>query len=195
MTMTTTITSDASVTTAGPSTDEQIGHLKGLLDPRLRRLSDPLAQILIHAGGQFQEMFDSGLDSLLGKLVVEAAIVDGKFDYKYVSLPIEKFPLTEEPLDGVEELHFNQVLTTRQILANIDGKSQKCASPLTALRYAAKFPGKQLEYVLAVIFEIDGQPQHLILDRQRSERSVHVSQDYLDGNWNERCRFLVVAAK
>ncbi len=190
--MTATITPDASVTT-GLSNDGQVGHLKGLLDPRLRRLSFSSAQILIHAGDQLQEMFDSALDSLLGKLVVEAAMAEGKFDYKYVNLPTEKFPLTEEPLDGVQEMHFNEVLTTRQILAKVKAAKKKCASPLTALRWAAKFPKKQLDYPLAVIFEIDGQLWYLLLDRNGGERNLGVNRDGLGGKWDEFCRFLVVA--
>lgn len=188
--MTTTITSEASAT--GPATDDQVGHLKGLIDPRLRRLSNPSAQIIIRAGGKFQERFNQMIDQLLAELVVQAAIDEALFDYKYVDLPVEQFPLTEEPVDSIEELHFNERLTTRQILANIDAKGKKSGSPLTALRYAIKHLKKQLDYPMAVIFEIDGQLWYLILYGIGSGRGLNVRRCSLDGYWYESYRFLVV---
>lgn len=188
--MTTTITSQASV--AGPATDDQIGHLKGLLDPRLRRLRNPHAQALIRAGGQFQSSFNAMLDNLLGKLVVQKAIDEVGFAYKYVNLPLEQFPVTEEPVDSVKELHTNEYLTTREVLARVKGASKKFASPLTALKYAARYPGKQLECPLAVIFEIDGQLWYLVLYRDGDERYLDVRRYGLDDGWHEYYRFLVV---
>lgn len=191
--MTTTITPDASATIlTGPATDDQIGHLKGLLDPRLRRLSNPNAQVLIRNGGQFQEMFDQGIEQLLGKLVVAAAIDDGKFDYKYVDLPIDQFPLTEEPLDGVTEMHPNAYITTREVMKRVDGASKRFASPLTALRWAAKNPSIQLDHPVAVIFEINGKLWYLLLDGGGSSRDLGVDRYSLDDVWDVLCRFLVV---
>lgn len=126
-------------------------------------------------------------------LIVKTAIATGKFFHQYVKLPIEKFPLAQETLNGVKELHFDEHLTARGIKGRVHSANKRFASPLTALRYATKYPEKQLQYPLAVFFEVDNQIWCLILGNEDSERTLRVEQLDLDTDeFVNFFRFLVV---
>ncbi len=173
--------------------DEQIGQVKGLLDPILRKLTKNQIQMIIHAGGELQKMFNDGVAQLFPKLVVQEAIMDGKFDYTYVNLPIDNFPLTEEPIESVKEMHLNAYLTTRNAMARVNEEGKKFASPLTALRYVAKYPSRQLEYPMVVIFEIDGWFWGIFFGRRGSVlRGLDVDHFNFSRMWHHSFRFLVV---
>lgn len=189
MTMTqTVITSETPVEKAR---DEQIGQVKGLLDPILRKLTKDQIQMIIHAGGVLQDRFRVVLSELLGK-PVEKAIADGNFNYKAVDLPLEKFPMTEDPVESIKEVCFNEILTIRNVVERINRAGKKFASPLTALRYAAKYPGKQLHHTMLVVFEINGKFWYLLLTGSGSWRSLRVERWCLDSKWGQDCYFLVV---
>ncbi len=175
-----------------PATEEQIASLKDRLEPRFRQLSKLYANILLEAGDQLPKAFGEVLDHLLVKLVIEAAIKDAKFDYSYVDLSGGQFPLVEEDVDIVEEIHLDQYLLPRRVVAAISATGKRFASPLTALRYAARHPNNQLGYPIAVIFEVHGERWHLVLHCTGSRRKLHVYRSYLDGRLEEEYRFLVV---
>ncbi len=172
--------------------DEQIGQVKGLLDPILRKLTKDQIQAIIHAGGEFQMMFNNGLGLLLREILAEKAITDGKFDSYFIGLSLEMFPLNEEPVESVQEVCLNEWVGTRAAMMRINVAGKKFASPLTALRYATKYPEKQLCDPLAVIFEIDGDLWHLILGRDRSKRRLTIGLCGLGYEWGESFHFLVV---
>lgn len=125
---------------------------------------------------------------------IAKAIDDNHFDAKYLDLKPEQIPLVGkgEVDHEVGEVHLNQYITTREVIAKIDERGYKFADPLTALRYALKLPDRQRQYPLAVIFEINGQLWCLVLLRDGSKRRVFVNRCNLDDYWDEDYRFLVV---
>lgn len=173
-------------------TKGQIAAVQDMDEPKLRTLSKGNIQLVVHAGDLYRERYDAMVDQLLSELVVQKAIDDGKFDYKYIDLPLEQWPLIEEPADSVKEFHPNEYLKTRDVLARVESAGKKFASPLTALKYAAKYPDKQFECPMAVIFKINGQLWCLVLGRGGDERRLSVYRCSLDGGWDESYRFLVV---
>ncbi len=122
------------------------------------------------------------------------AIEGNRFDEKYLALKPEQIPIvgSGEVDHEVGEVHFNEHLINRDVIAMIDGRGYRFADPLTTLLYAIKLPDRQGQYPLAVIFEIDGQQWFMILDRGGSGRCVDVVRSGLSVVWPGTYRFLVV---
>lgn len=128
---------------------------------------------------------------------IAKALDDNRFDTKYLELRPEQIPLmgSGEVDHEVGEVHLNQYLTTREVMAKIDERGYKFADPLTALLYALKLPDRQRQHPLVILFEDStGRICYLILGGDGLERNVHGNRDSLDDRrpWRWYYRFLVV---
>lgn len=94
----------------------------------------------------------------------------------------------------VFEWHPGRVVYNRELWPNPKAAKPgyKLADFLTALKYALKLSGRQMQYPLVILFKINGQLCDLYLYRCGDLRSVRVFRGRLGGIWSERCRFLVV---
>ena len=127
------------------------------------------------------------------RITVEEAIAACKFVSEYIGLPLEKFPLTEEPVESAGEISLGEYRKTGSVIEKVDRANKKFASPLTALRYVAKYQGTCFSHhPLTVLFEVDGQLWTMLVIRMGSGRELNISQDDVEDEWREGDRFLVV---
>lgn len=134
---------------------------------------------------------------------IAQAIEAGKFDDKFVSVPLNEIPLvgTGQTIQLVREVHFNREMYNRDLPDALKDSGQqlgfkagfKFADPLTALRFAGINPDRQKKYPLGILFtSTEGQLCSLYLYGYASKRRLYVNQSDPVDLWRESVRFLAV---
>jgi hypothetical protein len=130
---------------------------------------------------------------------IAKAITENRFGSKGVHIDLAKIPLggKGQAVEEVHEVHFGKIMCNRDLPAALKAEGQqrgfKFASPLASLRYAQKFPKKQLEQPRGILFyDTDGQLCFLYLNERGGKRHLHVHRTHPDGYWYENVRFLAV---
>lgn len=134
---------------------------------------------------------------------IAKAIDDNAFGDKYVYVEPANIPLggTGETVEQVHEVHFGKIMYNRDLPAALKARGVelgfplgfKFANPLTALRYAKKFPEKQLEQPRGILFyDKSGRLCCLYLDEDGGGRVLDVGRGSPGGIWRGSVRFLVV---
>ena len=129
---------------------------------------------------------------------VVAAFEANKFGDKWVDLNLSTIQVAGKgKVDHkVFEWHLNRVVYNREIWPHEKLKKvkpgYKFADFLTALKYALKVPGRQLDHPLVILFEHNGRLCYLLLRRIGDSRRVDVRRDLLGIRWGGDVRFLLV---
>ena len=134
---------------------------------------------------------------------INAAITENDFGSKYVSVDTSKIPLggTGQVDEEVHEVHFGKRMYNRDLPEALKQRGVesgfklgfKFANFLTALKFALKHPGKQLEYPLVILFyDVNGQLCYLYLYEDDGERDLSVNPDNPGDYWRDYVRFLAV---
>lgn len=134
---------------------------------------------------------------------IAKAIDENSFSYKYVNVEPANIPLggKGETVEQVHEVHFGKIMYNRDLPAALKARGIelgfplgfKFANPLTSLRYAKKFPEKQLEQPRGILFyNTTALLCSLCLSGYDGERGLDVYRYHPGVRWDEDVRFLVV---
>lgn len=130
----------------------------------------------------------------------------GKYDYANPDINEMNFPLEKSEGDGpyrtastdvsLELVHFNKVMTTREIEAELDRRGLRSATLLEILAFGAKYPEIQREFPLVALgsscVRPGGDRGVPCLGRGGSGRHVYLGWDVPKGRWGEDCRVVAV---
>jgi hypothetical protein len=90
------------------------------------------------------------------------------------------------------EWHPNHRVRNRELWPKIEARSgYKLADVLTVMKYALELPDRQMQYRLAILFEQNGRPYCLYLDRLSGRPRVDVFRITLDLPYRQSFRFLL----
>lgn len=199
------ITSEAPVEMAR---DEQIGQVKGLLDPILRKLTKSQIQSIIHAGGQLQDGVRTLVQGLVAKLTntylvtVDYAkslpdmIKAGNYGYANKNINAKNFSITGDGKADVELVlvHFGRDIESDNVLAELDKLGLRPAILPELLAFGETHPEVQREFPIIALGSVwagrVGLRRVPYLDGWSGRRGL--SLDWFGDGWHGRCRFAAV---
>ncbi len=129
-------------------------------------------------------------------LSVESLVINGKYDWKNDAITGKNFPTTRKgEADLVLELvHFNKVLTSEEVLKELDKKGLRPAELHELLTFGEKYPDIQRQFPVIALGSLlrgwGGDRGVPYLYRFGGERGLDLY--YFDNRWIEFCRFAAV---
>ena len=155
-------------------------------------------QFLRELDGEAMESDTVSVDYEEANAIV-AAFEANQFGSEYVDLDLATIQVagSGKADHQVFEWHPNRVVYNREIWPHDKLKKTKpgfkFADFLTALKYALKLPGRQLDHPLVILFEHSGGPWYLVLYRVGGGRYAHVRRNVPWWQMGRgRVRFLLV---
>lgn len=128
----------------------------------------------------------------------EDMLKEGAFDWVNDNITKEHFPIEGKDAKNVvvEALHFDKVISTADVLKEMEKRKLKPAKLEHILALAKHFPDLQREYPIIELesawVDPDGSRYVASLDRSGSKRELGLNWGYPDDEWREYCRFLAV---
>lgn len=201
----TAITSEAPVEMAR---DEQIGQVKGLLDPILRKLTKSQIQTIIHAGGQLQDSVRTVVQDLVAKLTntylvtVDYAkslpdmIKAGNYGYANEDITDKNFPTQGKGAVDLEIVlvYFGKDMDSNDVLSELDKLGFRAAILPELLAFGETHPEVQREFPIIALGSFwadrDGNRFVPCLGRWRGKRGLGLS--WFESRWSGYCRFAAV---
>jgi len=134
------------------------------------------------------------IQEFLDATKLEQLIKAVKLDYVNSDITSEHFPIKGTPA-GISEmklLHINRIISTKDVLKNIEEKGYRPATIYELLVFAEKkWNGKALVVALgSVWWHRNGRRFVACLDRDGGKRLLYLS--WFEGDWRAIYRFLVV---
>lgn len=134
-------------------------------------------------------------------LSVELLAENGKYDWNNYDVSSKNFPTTRKgEADLVLELvHFNQVLTSKEVLKELDKRGLRPAETHELLSFGIKYPKEQRKYPIVALGSVwhGGWNDSLLspcLWRDSGDREQReLSLGWSDIGWDEYYRFLAVS--
>ncbi len=162
------------------------------LEPRLEGLTPLHAAVLADACEEYRDAFDLLTTRFLAERIIPAAIEDCKFKIVAGSsnLQYADFPINEQSLDDVGLAPNGILRSVHQILEEYP--LEAFASPLTALRYAARYPEVYMVAPINVLFAAMGKLWGMTFLNWQGLHKMIVRQFFLEARFATGERFLVL---
>ncbi|MEK7651724.1 MAG: hypothetical protein AAB351_00730 [Patescibacteria group bacterium] len=191
-----------------PANDEQIGALKGLLDPILRRMSKPQAQAVFEAGGNLQERFGLVINQMVALLTntflvlinygrnLADMIKAGNYRYVNENITEKNFPFTRkgEVSTEIVLVHFDREMESDVVLVELDKLGLRAAILPESLAFGETHPEEQRKFPIICLGSLwtsaDGDRRVPYLDGWGGGRELNL--DFFEDRWDGRCRFAAV---
>lgn len=124
-----------------------------------------------------------------------AMIKAGKYDWVNPDITEQHFPVKPGSKDvSIELVHFDRVMTSDEVLTELDRKGLRPATLPEVLAFGAKYPEKQREFPIVALGSVwrgwNGFRFVPYLWSDAGERGL--SLDWLDRRWSGRYRFAAV---
>ena len=128
-------------------------------------------------------------------LSVESLVANGKYDWKNENITNKNFPTTKkgEVSLNMELVHFNQTLTSEEVIADLKKRGFRPAELHELLSFGIQYPEEQRKYpivALGSVWRWDVGRRVPYLDGDGGKRDLNL--DYFDSLWVGYCRFLAV---
>jgi len=171
--------------------DEEIRKLvSDEVETPIGKIVEVLAETLRKAANVFSVLVDYGRS-------VADLVADGKYDWKNDDVNDKNFP-DFRPRKGTVEvqlIHFNRVISTENVLNELDRQGLKAADLHTLLSLGAKYPDLQREFPIVALGSVwqnrnGGNRRVLCLLRDGSGRSLDLRWGVVD--WCGVYRFAAV---
>ena len=174
---------------------------RGLPEGAVHKLATPEGEALI---GKFVDMLAEASGStnptfplrVNYDLSVESLVINGKYDWKNDAITGKNFPTTRKgEVDLVLELvHFNKVLTSEEVLKELDKMGYRPAELHELLTFGEKYPDIQRQFpvfALGSLLRLWDDDRHVpCLLRFGGGRDLYLR--YFSVRWGEDCRFAAV---
>lgn len=196
----TAITSEAPTATEG-----QVGHIKDLLNPTLRRLNGKQAQAIIEAGNMLQQRFEALVLELVGKLAnIFMVTVDysrnlpemtkaGRYDFASEYITAENFPVIGEGKAELEIVlvHFDREMESDDVLAEFEKLGLRAITLPELLAFGETHPEVQREFPIVALGSVwadpNGDRRVPYLGRWYGLRRLRLY--WFESGWRDGCRF------
>jgi hypothetical protein len=171
-------------------TDEDLDRLATEDGDRLlEKVADLLAT---EAGNATRTTFPVVIDY---KKSLDAMIKAGHYDWMNSDITEKHFSVKPGQAEvSIELVHFDRVITTDDVLAELDRRGLRPATLPELLAFGAKYPEKQREFPIVALASVwrrlFGFRNAPYLWGNADER--HLDLDWLAGRWYAHCRFAAV---
>ncbi|OGY67023.1 MAG: hypothetical protein A3B16_02790 [Candidatus Zambryskibacteria bacterium RIFCSPLOWO2_01_FULL_45_43] len=129
-------------------------------------------------------------------LSVESLVAQGKYDWKNDSINSKNFQTSRkgEATLNLELVHFNQVLTSEEVIAELKKRGLRPAELHELLSFGVQYPEEQRRHPIVALASVCQSwsgcrfvPYLWVVDNER-----RLYFDYFDDRWYENYRFLAV---
>ena len=129
-------------------------------------------------------------------LSVEDMVKLGKYDWTNSDITSEHFPVTRQGKSEVEVelVHFDRVMSSNDVLRELDKQGYRPADLRELLDFGAAYPEEQRKYPIAALGSVWQLPngRRRVADLVGSAGYRGLGLDWLEDDWNEFWRFLAV---
>lgn len=171
--------------------DEDIHRLA---TPEGRSALEQVARLIVETGRKTRSAFHLLVNH---DRSVEDGVRAGHYDWSNSNITSSHFPSNRKGSEEVDVhlVHFNQVMSTDQVLAELDKVGLKPADHNHALAFGEKFPDVQRQFPIVFLGSSWRGPvgghDCVCLDRDGAGRGLGLR--WIDGDWGGRCRFAAVS--
>jgi hypothetical protein len=172
---------------------------RGVTDEEFRRIvtenGDGLADKIVDLLADSRKTVNGYPVTVDYRQSLKAMIQVGRYDWVNSDITEKHFPITPGPKDvSIELVHFDRVMSSDDVLAELDCRGLRPATLAELLAFGAKYPEKQREFpvvALASVWRCSGGFRRVpFLWSDAGERSLGLG--WLAFWWSALCRFAAV---